>query len=238
MDIKELETADYDILENVKTAFYRLWKLKIVVVLMTLIGLLASVLYISMVGVYTNYRSSATIYSAVYGSSEETNAGVAMMNTYASLLGSTRVCERAANSIIDTNITAAQLRSMVNSGYIFISGASTSSKSYSYKLTLVVVSSDPQYVAVVANAMAQAFVNEINELQGTSTLQVLDEARGISSYKTLNVKLYVILFAAAAFIGSAGVIFVKEFFSPYVYSVAQCESDKEQILGLVPYKRD
>lgn len=238
MDIKELETADYDILENVKTAFYRLWKLKIVVVLMTLIGLLASVLYISMVGVYTNYRSSATIYSAVYGSSEETNAGVAMMNTYASLLGSTRVCERAANSIIDTNITAAQLRSMVNSGYIFISGASTSSKSYSYKLTLVVVSSDPQYVAVVANAMAQAFVNEINELQGTSTLQVLDEARGISSYKTLNVNLYVILFAAAAFIGSAGVIFVKEFFSPYVYSVAQCESDKEQILGLVPYKRD
>lgn len=238
MDIKELETADYDILENVKTAFYRLWKLKIVVVLMTLIGILASVLYISMVGVYTNYRSSATIYSAVYGSSEETNAGVAMMNTYASLLGSTRVCERAANSIIDTNITAAQLRSMVNSGYIFISGASTSSKSYSYKLTLVVVSSDPQYVAVVANAMAQAFVNEINELQGTSTLQVLDEARGISSYKTLNVQLYVILFAAAAFIGSAGVIFVKEFFSPYVYSVAQCESDKEQILGLVPYKRD
>lgn len=238
MDIKELETADYDILENVKTAFYRLWKLKIVVVLMTLIGILASVLYISMVGVYTNYRSSATIYSAVYGSSEETNAGVAMMNTYASLLGSTRVCERAANSIIDTNITAAQLRSMVNSGHIFISGASTSSKSYSYKLTLVVVSSDPQYVAVTANAMAQAFVNEINELQGTSTLQVLDEARGISSYKTLNVQLYVILFAAVAFIGSAGVIFVKEFFSPYVYSVAQCESDKEQILGLVPYKRD
>ena len=41
MNIEELETADYDILENIKVAFYRLWKMKIVVLLMTLIGFLA-----------------------------------------------------------------------------------------------------------------------------------------------------------------------------------------------------
>ena len=46
MNIEELETADYDILENIKVAFYRLWKMKIVVLLMTLIGFLAFGVYL------------------------------------------------------------------------------------------------------------------------------------------------------------------------------------------------
>ena len=46
MNIEELETADYDILENIKVAFYRLWKMKIVVLLMTLIGFLAFGVYV------------------------------------------------------------------------------------------------------------------------------------------------------------------------------------------------
>ena len=46
MNIEELETADYDILENIKVAFYRLWKMKIVVLLMTLIVFLAFLVYV------------------------------------------------------------------------------------------------------------------------------------------------------------------------------------------------
>ena len=40
LDIKELELADYDLLENLKAAFYRLWKLKSAVFILTLMGLL------------------------------------------------------------------------------------------------------------------------------------------------------------------------------------------------------
>ena len=50
VDIRELEVADYDLLENIKTAFYRLWKFKLVVALMTLVGFLVSLIYISIVG--------------------------------------------------------------------------------------------------------------------------------------------------------------------------------------------
>lgn len=235
VDIKELETADYDILENVKAAFYRLWKLKMIVVMCTLIGFCASLIFVGVVGVKTNYRSTATIYSLVYGSYTESNTGVTVMNTYSGLIGTSRVCERAAEKLVGTNITGEQLRQMVNSGRIFISGANRDSKKYGYSLTLVSTLPTPEYTVEITNAMANAFADEINSMLDTSSVQVMDMAQSYYSVNSLNVKLYMLLFTAAGFALSAGIIFVKEFFSPKVYSVAQCEQDKDLILGLIPY---
>ena len=237
IDINELETTDYDILENVKVAFYRLWKMRYIVVLWTLIALLISFMYVLITGVETKYRSSASIFSAVYGSYEDSNDGVSMMNNYAGLLNSSRVCERAAVNLNDSNITAQKLKNMVNSGNIAISGASTASKSYGYELTLIVIQDSPKDVVEITNAMAKAFTDEINDLLGTSSLQVLDEAQYYSSYDATNYKLIILLCAVIGFVLSAGVIFVKEFFSVRVYSVAQCEMKKENILGLIPYNK-
>lgn len=235
LDVRELETADYDILENIKTAFYRLWTMKTIVLLFTLIGLCASLVYIGIVGIHTNYYSTASIYSVVYGSYSESASGVTVMNTYSSMLGTTRVCERAADKLSGSGVSASMLRSMVNNGNIYLSGASSDSKKYGYRLRLVVTSSSPDNIADIANAMASAYTDEINDLLGTSTLQVLDEALSYSTASSINIKLYILLFAAAGFVLSAGVIFVKEFFSSRVYSVAQCEPDKDLILGLIPY---
>ena len=237
MDIQELETADYDILENIKIAFYRLWKQKLIVVLMTLVGVMASFIFIGYVGVQTRYMTTATIYSAVYGSYEDSSQGVAIMNTHASLLGSQRVCERAAASLQGTNISAYTLKNMVAGGRIYLSGANTNSKAYGYKLTLVASANSPEYLTDIANAMAKAFVDEMNDLLGSSSIQVFDEAMSYSMSKSINVPLYIALFAAVGMIASAGIIFVKEFFSAYVYSVAQCEQDKDLILGILPYER-
>ncbi len=237
VDIQELEVADYDIIENIKTALYRLWKEKIYVVFMTFLGAMLALIYIGIVGIQVNYQTTATIYSMVYGSYEDSANGVAVMNTYAGLLGSESVCERAAASLQRADVTGASLKSMVSQGRIYLSGASSSSKEYGYKLTLVTVTSSPDTVVEISNAMANAFVDEINELLGTKTLQVMDEASRYSAYKSINVMLYLILFAAIGFVGSCGVIFVKEFFSTKVYSVAQCEPKKELILGMIPYDK-
>lgn len=237
IDINELETADYDILENVKVAFYRLWKMRYVVVLWTLIALLLSFMYVLISGVETKYRSSATIFSAVYGSYQDSTTGVTMMNTYAGILNSSRVCERAVVYLENADVSAQQLKNMVNSGKISLSGASTTSKSYGYELTLIVIQDSPNDVVEIANAMAKAFTDEINDLMGTSSLQVLDEAQYYSSYKATNYKLIILICALAGFVLSAGIIFVKEFFSVRVYSVAQCEMKKENILGLIPYNK-
>lgn len=237
MDIHELELVDYDIVENIKTAFYRLWKQKIIVMIMTLVGVMASFIYIGLVGVQTYYSTTASIYSAAYGSYEDSADGVAVMNTYASLLGSQRVCERAAANLQGYNLSATALKSMVNSGRIYLAGASNNSKAYSYRLVLVVTSTSSEYITEIANAMARAFVDEINDFIGTSSLQVLDEATGYGQSKSINPTIYIIIFALAACVLTAGIIFVKEFLSAYVYSVAQCEQNKDLILGILPYDK-
>ena len=203
--------------------------------IMTLAGFGLFFIYIGLVGVHTNYYASASIYSAAYGSAEDTTGGVAMMNTYAPLLSSSRVSERAAISLQEEGITAAQLRSMVASGMIYISGASSNSKSYAYKLTLTVVSPYTDKVDIIANAMSKAFADEINDLIGRPVLQVLDEAMGVIPAPSIQTKLVFALFGAVAFVLTCIVIFCVAFFSPKVYSVLQCEADKENILGMIPY---
>lgn len=235
VDVKELEIADYDILENIKVAFYRLWKLKMIVLLFTLLGFCASLIFIGVVGVKTNYCASATIYSVVYGSYTESSAGVTVMNTYSGLIGTSRVCNRAAEKLVGTNISGEYLRSMVNSGRIYLSGANKDSKKYGYSLALIVALPSPEYSVEITNAMANAFADEINSMLGTSSVQVMDMAQSYYAVNSLNVKLYMLLFTAVGFVLSAGIIYVIEFLSTKVYSVAQCERDKDFILGIVPY---
>ena len=67
LEVKELELADYDLLENIKAAFYRLWKLKSAVFVLTLIGLLTSFVFIGLIGVKTKYVATTSIFSAAYG---------------------------------------------------------------------------------------------------------------------------------------------------------------------------
>lgn len=235
ININEVETADYNIIENIKTALIRLWKLKIIVILMTFVGLLVALLYIGIVGNKLYYRANASIYSMVYGSYEDSTDGVKVMNTYSGLLGSTRVCERASASLQERNISADELQNMVRANQIYLVGASSDSKKYGYELTLVTLSSSSDDLVQISNAMANAFVGEINDLLGTKTLQVLDQATRYSSYQTINARLYILLFSLGAFVGTAMIIFIKEFLSTKVFSVAQCEQNRSLILGMIPY---
>lgn len=237
VDIRELEMADYDLFENIKNAARRLWKFRLVVVLMTLVGLLGSLVYISIVGISVNYQSTATIYSMAYGSYEDSTDGVRVMNAYAPLLGTSNVCERAAVSLQEEGITGPMLKNMVAGGRIFLSGASTDSKSYGYRLTLVVVLDTPEYVEAISNAMSKAFADEINDLIGSKTVRVVDVANGVTATKSMSASFCIVLFGAVAFILASMVIFLKEFFSSKVYSVAQCESQKEFVLGMIPYRK-
>ena len=198
VNIDELEIGDYDILENIKTAFYRLWKKKLIVAVMMIVGFFLFFVYIGVVGIQTTYLSSASIYSAVYGSYEDSTYGITVMNQYVSMLGSTRVCERAANNLHDSDITAVQLRKWVANGDIYMSGASADSKAYAAKLTLVVNIDSSDHIVEITNAMAKAFADEINDLLGVSALQVMDESMDFVSYQSINTKLYLLLFVGGA----------------------------------------
>lgn len=236
-EINEMELTDYNILQNIKAAFYRLWKLKLVVLFTTLLFFLSSVIYLTIVGDDFSYSSSATIYSAVYGSYSENATGVTVMNTYAEIINSSRVCDRAAAEINDIRISSAYLRSLISTGNVYLAGASTSSKSYGYKLVVYTRMDSPEFVVEITNAMAHAFASEINELLGVDVIQVFDEASVCFASTTYSDSLLMIIFSAVGFVISAGVIFVKEFFSSKVFLVSQCEKNRDLILGILPYNR-
>jgi capsular polysaccharide biosynthesis protein len=234
LEVKELELADYDLLENIKAAFYRLWKLKSAVLIMTLMGLLMSFIFVSFIGVKTNYEATSTIFSAAYGSLSDSSTGVAVMNTYSSLLDSTRVCENAAAELNDSRYTADVLKEMVEDEKIFISGANTNSKYYGYRIDLVAVTESPSDSIHIANAMADAFVSEINDIVGFGTLQVMDEAKNVEESKNISVVLIALIASGLTLIFSSLIIFAVEFFSEKVYTIPQCEQNEDLILGLIP----
>ena len=238
LEVKELELADYDLLENIKTAFYRLGKLKSAVFVMTLIGLLTSFIFISFIGVRTNYEATSTIFSAAYGSISDSSVGVPVMNTYSGMLNSNRVCEKAAALLNNAAYNAEVLRTMVEEEEIFISGASTNSKYYGYKIDLVAIAATPEDAVAIANAMADAFVLEINDMVGGGTLQVMDEAREVEESKSISVVLVALVFSGITFVFTALIIFAKEFFSEKVYTIAQCEQNEDLILGLIPNAKE
>lgn len=237
-DVRAIEEQDFDIIENAFVALRELWKKKLLIILVTIAGFLMSIIFISIKGSSVNYYSSATLFSAVYGSYSDTTTGVAAMNRYTDLIKSSRVCNRAAQDLEGYGITAAELRKMATNGSIQIIGANANSMSYGYKLTISVHSESKENILAITNAMAFAFAAELNDLLGTQTIQVMDEAGGYTSYSTLNVMLYILLFTGAAFVVSCGLVFVCAFFSPWVRSVAQCERDRDLILGMLPYTKN
>ena len=236
-DIKEMEITDYNILRNFVAAIYRTWKMKWIIVFATIIGGLLAIAFVKFRGNKYSFYSTAAIYSAVYGSYSETTSGVTLMNTYASVLGTSRVCERAAAEIDDSRVTANYLMELVSSGAVVLGGTSRESKNYGYRLVMQTVLDNPENVIDITNAMANAYVSEINDLLGTDNLQVFEKATEVGMIKAGSNYTLVILLAAAGFFLSAGIIFVKEFFSSKVYIVSQCESDKNLILGLIPYTK-
>lgn len=237
-DIRSIEDQDFDLIENIFVSLRELWKKKLLIILVTIAGFLMALIYISIKGNSVKYYSSATLFSAVYGSYSDTTAGVAAMNRYTDLIKSSRVCSRAAQNLVSYNLTTADLQRMTTDGSIKVSGASSNSASYGYKLTLSVHSESKEKILAITNAMAAAFAAELNELLGSQTIQVMDEATGFASYRTVNIVKVILLFAGAAFVLSCGLIFVVSFFSPWARSVAQCEREEDLILGMLPYTKN
>ena len=237
-EIKNIETVDFDLIENVLVAIREVWKKRLLVLLITIAGFLLALIFVSIRGNSVRYYSSATLFSAVYGSYSDTNEGVAIMNRYSDLIRSSRVCNRAAQALVEYNIDTQDLQRMISDGMIKVSGANTQSTSYGYKLTISVFSDSSEQVLPITNAMASAFADELHDLIGSKAIQVMDEATNYSKFNTLNTKLYMLLFPGAAFALTCAVIFAVAFLSPWVRSVAQCEQDNDLILGLLPYAKN
>ena len=112
------------------------------------------------------YNAYATVFSVSAGSYTESAEGVAALKTYSDIITSRKVADRAALIIGDDKITGDTVQEMTSYTY-----ADNSTVYYIYA-----ESTDSDLAIMVANAVAKAFVIEVNNITGEENAQILDES--------------------------------------------------------------
>lgn len=175
----------------------------------------------------SNYYSSyVSIYSNSYGNVEESSSATEVMNSYAGVVTSSKVCERAASSLPQYGFSASEIAKLL-----------TVSSSDSVSIVIEASYIDPNVAEDVANAVADSFVIEMRNITGTNAVQILDSATSAKQTYKGFASLWKrrVLFLIIGFVLVAGVIFVRELFSNKARLVEQFVVDEDDfILGIVP----
>lgn len=179
------------------------------------------------------YSADTTVYSMSYSSMEEATTGSSAINAYSNIITSRKVAESARAIIGDKyDITAKQIQGMITAT---TAGNLTNAQAVVIKITAY---SENENLSVdVANAVANAFVNEIRSMTGSTTVQILDSAQNASMYKSASmnqVKFRIIGLLIGIFIPVI-LIFFKELFSNKVYRVEDITLDGViELIGVIP----
>ncbi|MCR5769652.1 MAG: hypothetical protein K6G87_00310 [Butyrivibrio sp.] len=212
--------------EDFVISFKTVWNKKIICIAGAFIMFAVGILLTWNSDVSNYYSSYVSIYSNSYGNVEESYDATTVMNSYAEVVTSSKVCERAASSLPQYGFTAAEIADLLTV---------TSSDSVSIKIGASYT--DPNVAEDVANAVAESFVIEMRNITGSNAVQVLDSAnsarRTYSGFANLWKKRA--LFFVIGFVLVAGVIFVTELFSNKARLVEQFVVDEDDfILGIIP----
>jgi len=177
------------------------------------------------------YTASADVYGAAFGSYSESIEGVTALKTYADIIKSKKVADKAAKYIEEDesseHIDGEMVKDMIT--YSF----DETSPIYRIEAT----SSSPSLSMSVANAVAKAFVDQMNTITGDGSAQILDEAYKYE--KSFDGKksqlLNIIIITLAGFFVSVLAVIIYSFFSKKVMSVHDATLNGElEIIGVIP----
>ena len=170
------------------------------------------------------YTASVSLYSAAYGSVSETNQVAKIMQSYANVVASNKITERAASILGDNTITGSYIRSIIG-----VSNDDDSPIIYIYA-----TDTNSARAIVIANAVAEAFIIEAQNLTGSEGVQILDKAT--EAYEVpKSVKKYTLLGAIGGVFVMACIIAFVEIISDRVYRVEDAElNGKLEIIGIIP----
>lgn len=220
---EEMKLQDY-----IRISSIQIWKNKFLISAVTLLFLLMGILYASWQSFTNTYYAYATVYTTIGSTTQESATATTALTSYSDIIKSKKVCERAESIIGEYSVTASDIRSMISASY----------NKTSTVLTITAYSADPAEAMNVANAVADAFVTEIQAMTGNTMIQVLDKAEdvrmssnGMAGMLKTIVMAGVIGLGMSILVTIAGVVF-----SNKIKSVEQClDEGEEEILGIIPY---
>ncbi len=214
--------------DYVRISFVNIWKNKFLIVAVTLMFLLIGILVSSWQTITNTYYARATVYTIFGATTQETAIVSDALTGYSDIVTSRKVCERAEAIIGDASINANLIKSMISSSY---------NKSATV-MTISAYSNNPSMAVKVANAVAEAFVIEVQSITGSDRIQMLDEAKDVrmSSNGLEGMIKTVLLAGIAGFAISIIIIIAGVIFSNKIKCVEQCfDENEDEILGIIPF---
>ena len=173
------------------------------------------------------YYAAVSLYSAAYGSVSESTQVAKVMQSYASIITSKKIAERAASILGDNTINGSYIRSVTGVRYsedspiLYISATDT----------------NPERAISIANAVAEAFIIEVQSLTGSEGVKILDQATNAAAL-SLGILKYTVLGMVGGVIAVALLITVFVILSDRVYRVDDAElGGKLEVLGIILNKK-
>ena len=219
---EEMKLQDY-----FRISCERIWKNKFLIVAATLIFMLGGILFATWQSISNTYYAKATICTMTGTTLQENSVVTDALSGYSDVATSRKVCQRAEAIVGNPGITSSQIKEMI----------SVSSNKSGTIMTITAYSQSPSIAVNVANAVAEAFVSEIQSITGSDKIQILDSAdevrmssNGFKGLITTVLAAGAIGFALSVVLSISGLIF-----SSKVKSVEQCLDEDEDALGIIPF---
>lgn len=214
---------------DIKEILYYIFKKKFFVIILTILGVVAGVLYTKFLitpmysAVTTVVLSKPTAANNSYVVSGEaiTQGDITLnsklVSTYSEIMKSRAVAEEVKTSL-GLEISEESLMSNI----------SVKAKDDTEMLKIQVLNEDPIVAANVANSLSDVFKEKVREIYNIENVTVIDKAIPSNSPSNINYKKNVALFGAAGFVISCGILFLIFYFDTRVKS----KTEIEELLGL------
>lgn len=214
---------------DIKEILYYIFKKKVFVIILTILGIVAGVLYTKFLitpmysAVTTVVLSKPTTANNSYVVSGEaiTQGDITLnsklVSTYSEIMKSRAVAEEVKTAL-GLEISEESLMSNI----------SVKAKDDTEMLKIQVLNEDPIVAASVANSLSDVFKEKVKEIYNIENVTVIDRAIPSKNPSNVNYKKNVALFGAAGFVVSCGILFLIFYFDTRVKS----KTEIEELLGL------
>lgn len=175
------------------------------------------------------YSAGASIYSASYVSYRDSIEGMNIMRDYVDIIRSRKVAERAS-AFISEVVTANEIMAMTTASFAPDSNI----------ITIQASSANPDMAVAVANAVADAFIQEIISITAVESIKVLDSAhtaRRMISTKSVAMRNRIVIISIGIFF-VVGIIAITAAFDTRVAFYDEVTLNGQiELLGTIPKRK-
>ena len=187
------------------------------------------------------YSATSSVYVMSAESYSQTQVGITAMNAYADIATSMKVCERAALLMGVENIDGEKIMAATTVSTGEESVASAYIQKNSTVMTVTCQSNNPVEAMEMAQAVAEAFVMEMENITGTDAVRMLDKSH---TYKmTFDATQHQWMIRMVAFLFGAvfatAIIVFTEIFDSKARTIRECTmKDELPVIGVIPVTKE